>query len=379
MGLSHQLTKTKKNSSEHIHIPQFEPWLGEEELALVTETIRDNWITGGKKVKEFEAKIAELCEVEHAIACCNGTLALYMSLKALGIGQGCEVIVPDFTFIASANSVVMAGATPVFVDVDIDTFNISPEAIKGAITPRTRAIMPVHIYGQAADMDEIHDIAGEHGLYVVEDAAQGIGVKFMGKPVGGLGDMGCLSFYADKTITSGEGGMILTNSAELTEQCLILKHQGRTERGIYYHEHIGYNFRLTDLQAAVGLGQLSKLDSIIMKKKANEDLYENYLANVGGVRFPYVDPRGVNVPFRVNILVSNPGELSNHLKQEGVDTRRFFYPLHMQPCYRANYNQAQFPNSVKLYEEGLSLPSSVKLTQEQIAYVCNKIKGFCER
>jgi len=354
-------------------IPQFEPWLGEEELAQITECIRANWITGGEKTREFERKIAEICGVKHAIAICNGTLALYVGLKILGIGEGDEVIVPDFTFIASANSVVMASAKPVFVDIDEKTFNIDPGCTEKAITPKTKAIMPVHIYGQATDMDAICGIARRHNLYVIEDAAQGIGVTFNGKPVGSFGQVGCLSFYADKTMTTGEGGMVLTDDDALAEKCLILKHQGRTGRGIYFHENIGYNFRLTDLQSAVGLAQLSKLDTIIERKKRNERLYKELLKDVDGVRFPYTDPRGFNVPFRINILIDCPEELSNFLNENEIGSRRFFYPLHQQPCYNV---KGEFPNSIKAYETGLSLPSSVTLTEEQISYVCEKISAF---
>jgi perosamine synthetase len=354
-------------------IPQFEPWLGEEELLQVTETIKANWITGGAKVKQFEKQIADLCGVKHAIAICNGTLALYVGLKALGIGDGDEVIVPDFTFIASANSVVMAGARPVLVDIDPKTFNIDPESIEQAITRKTRAIMPVHIYGQAADMDKICAIAKKHRLLIIEDAAQGIGVKFNGKPVGGFGEVGCLSFYADKTMTTGEGGMVLTSDDKLAEQCLIMKHQGRTGRGMYFHEHIGYNFRLTDLQAAVGLGQLSKLPTIIERKKRNEKLYRDLLTDVDGVEFPYVDPRGFNVPFRINILVDDPESLSNFLNENDIGSRRFFFPLHQQPCYKV---RGKFPNSVNAYRRGLSLPSSVKLTEDEIKYIADRIRKF---
>ena len=280
---------------------------------------------------------------------------------------------PDFTFIASANSVVLAGAKPVFVDVDIKTFNIDAECVEKAITPRTKAIMPVHIYGQSADMDSIGEIAKRHGLYIIEDAAQGIGVTFKDKPVGGFGEVGCLSFYADKTMTTGEGGMVLTNDDELARQCLILKHQGRTGRGIYFHDYIGYNFRLTDLQAAIGLAQLSKLPTIIEKKKRNERLYKELLKDIEGVEFPYIDPRGFNVPFRINILVDEPEALQKFLESEEIGSRRFFYPLHKQPCYNVD---GEFPNTVRAHEKGLSLPSAVTLTEEQINYVCDKIKLF---
>jgi len=354
-------------------IPQFEPWLGREELKEVTKTIKANWITGGPKVKEFQQKITKLCKVKHAIAVCNGTQALYLGLKILGIGSGDEVIVPDFTFIASANSVVMAGAKPVFVDVDAKTFNIDPESAKRAITKKTKAIMPVHIYGQAADMPAIKKIAKKYKLFVIEDAAQGIEVIFQGKPVGGFGDVGCLSFYADKTMTTGEGGMVLTNNDELAKKCIILINQGRTQRGWYFHEKIGYNFRLTDLQAAIGLAQLTKLSTIIKRKKKNEKSYRRYLANMPQIDFPFIDPRGFNVPFRINIFVQNPQKLLEFLKKRGIGAGRLFYPLHLQPCYNI---KGKFPNSITAYERGLSVPSSVTLKAEEISYICKEIKKF---
>lgn len=354
-------------------IPPFEPWLGKEELKEVAQTIKDNWITGGPKVKEFQEKIAKLCQVKHAIAVSNGTVALYLGLKILGIGEGDEVIVPDFTFIASANSVVLAGAKPVFIDIDAETFNLDPSKVEKVLTKNTKAILPVHIYGQAADMPKICEVAERHNLYVIEDAAQGIGVTFERKPVGGFGDVGCLSFYADKTITTGEGGMVLTNNDKLAEKCTILINQGRLKRGWYFHEYIGYNFRLTDLQAAIGLAQLKKLPAIIRKKKRNEKLYRKYLSGVPEVKFPYLDPRGFNVPFRINILVKNPQGLLNFLERKGIGARRVFYPLHLQPCYKVKGN---FPNAIFAYERGLSLPSAANLKQREICYICDSIRSF---
>jgi len=356
-------------------IPLFEPWLGEEELTQITEVIKSKWIAEGEKTREFEKRIATLCGTKHAVAVSNGTVALYIGLKVLGVGEGDEVIVPDFTFIASANSVKLAGATPVFVDVDEKTFNIAPESTQRAITKRTKAIMPVHIYGQAADMDRVGEIARKYNLYIVEDAAQGIGVKFNGKPVGGFGDIGCISFYADKTMTTGEGGMILTNDDKLAEQAVLIKNQGRLRAGAYIHPHIGYNFRLSDLQAAIGLAQLSKLSTMIEMKKRNEKLYRQGLADVKGVEFPYIDPRGYNVPFRINILIDDPEGLQKFLEREGIGSRRFFYPLHGQPCYNL---EGEFPNAEKAYDRGLSLPSSVVLSEQQILYVCDRVRSFIE-
>jgi perosamine synthetase len=352
-------------------IPQYEPCLDETEIAKLTECIRDNWITGGKKVKEFEHRIADLCRVKHAVACCNGTMGLFMGLKALDIGQGDEVIVPDFTFIASANAVVLAGAKPVFVDINYHTCQINPNRIENAITVNTKAIMPVHLYGQAANMSEIVKIAREYKISIIEDAAQGIGVTWCGQPVGGIGDVGMMSFYGDKSITSGEGGMVLTNNKEIYEKCLKLENQGNLSKGNYIAETIGYNFRMTDLQAAVGLAQLDKLGEIINRKRANELYYRLLLGK--SVDFMLLDSQCFNVPFRVIIFTDNPEKMQIYLAQNEIETRRVFYPLHLQPCYNTGGN---YPNSVKAYETGLALPSSVKLTKENIEFTCDKIKEY---
>lgn len=352
-------------------IQQSEPWLGESEIRQLIDCIENNWITGGQKVREFENWIAGLCGVQRAVACANGTSALFLGLKALGIGRGDEVIVPDFTFIASANSVVLADAQPVFVDIDEKTLNIDPDRIEQAITDKTKAIMPVHLYGQSADMDRIMEIAGEYNLLIIEDNAQGIGVTWNGKPTGGFGNVGCLSFYADKALTTGEGGMILADNSELADTCIRLSHQGNLHKGSYVHESLGFNFRMTDLQAAVGLAQLDKLPEIIERRKRNEALYRELLSDV--VLLPEVDSRCFNVPFRIVILVDDPESLRCHLEKNGIEARRVFYPLHSQPCYQVC---GSFPNSEKAYRHGLALPSWTMLTEEQVRYICSVIREY---
>lgn len=360
-------------------IPQFEPWFGQEEKQYLCQCIDDNWITGGKMVREFERRIADLCHVKHAIACSNGTMALYMALKACGIGHGHKVIVPDFTFIASANAVILTGAKPVFFDIDKDTLNIDAHKLANEIEADVNAIMPVHIYGRPADMYAIMSTAHKYGMKVIEDAAQGIGVKLDGLPVGGLGNAGCLSFYADKTMTTGEGGMVLTNDDYVAEKCLYLKHQGRLMRGVYIHEQIGYNFRMTDLQAAVGLAQLERLPEIIANKKRVESTYRKELADLEGIGFIANGGGDTTVPFRIVIMVDNPAGLAVYLDEKGIGTGRVFYPLHRQPCYKSlpQYKvDTQFPNTLWAYEHGLALPSSAKLTDEQIRYICDQIRVF---
>lgn len=359
-------------------IPQIEPWIDEEEVKEITKVVRSTWITEHDETAQFEEGIRKYAGAKHALAVSNGTIALYVALKALGIGEGDEVIVPDMTFIATANSVKMAGAEPVLADIDKKTFNISPQSIENAITKKTKAIMPVHLYAQAADMDEILKIARKHNLKVIEDAAQGIGVYFKGKHAGTFGDIGILSFYGNKTLTTAEGGMILTNSTELHEKCWRLKNHGRKEKGIFVHEEIGYNFCFTDLQAAIGIAQLKKLPKILERKKHLNDKYQQLLAGVKEIKFPHIDERGKPAHWFTSILIDDVEGLVEHLKKNEIQTRRFFYPLHLQPCYKGMAS-GEFPNAEWAYEHGLSLPSSVMLKDEQLELVAEKIKEFYKR
>jgi len=362
-----------------IIVPHVEPLVGNEELKEIKDCFKRKWITGGPKLKIFQEKIAKICKVKYAIGVCNGTQALYVALKALGVGSGDEVIVPDFTFIACSNAVIWTGAKPVFVDVDKRTFNIDPKEIKKAITKKTKAIMPVHIYGQPAEMDEIIKIAKKHNLYVIEDAAEALGAKYKGKPVGSFGHVACLSFYADKVITTGEGGMVLTNDPQIAKRVTILLNQGRMGRGWYIHEKIGFNFRMSDIQAAIGLAQLKKFKKIVKKRKKMERLYKRYLRSVKEVKFPYISPKVFNIPFRFTILVEDPQSLMEFLKKEGIKTARSFYPLHLQPCYKNLKIKGKFPNSLFAYQRILRLPSGNTLTEKKVKFVCEKIKSFFKK
>jgi perosamine synthetase len=357
-------------------IPQFKPYLGEEEKLRLNKCIDDEWITGGKNVKEFARRVGEIQKVKYVEPCCNGTMALFMCLKLLNLKPSDQVIVPDFTFIASANSVILAGGKLVFCDVDKKTFCMTVETLEPQITTFTKAIMPVHIFGQSAPMDEICEFAKKHNLFVVEDAAQGIGVKWNGQPVGSFGDINAMSFYADKTCTCSEGGAVLINNEDYYKECVSMNNQGRQGRGIYFHEKIGWNFRMSDLHGAVGLAQLDKLDYIINRKKDMREMYHNLLRDVKQISFPYVDNRCEDVPFRITILVDSPEDLKNYLwdKYE-IQTVRWFYPLHLQPCYKKGYSGG-YPNSIWAYEHGLTLPSYVSLEDEQIEFICEKIREY---
>ena len=363
-----------------MHIPEFNPVIEKEEVFQVLETLEDNWLTEGKKTHQLEAMLAEYCGCKRVVMVPNGTLALFAALKVLGVGPGDEVIVPDFTFFGSASAVVLTGAKPVFVDVDEYDFNIDVTAAEASISERTTAIMPVHMYGQPCDMLSLMQFADRNNLYVVEDAAQGLGVTFGNKHVGTFGEIGCMSFFADKTMTTGEGGALLVNDDDLVNKCIHFKNQGRLKRGTFVHQHMGYNFRITDLQAAIGIAQFKRVAQNIERKRVIRAVYYERLQGCQGVRLPADNGFGEVVPFRTNILVDDPEGLSKFLAERDIASRRFFYPLHRQPAFNGgNSVVRQRPvYSVRLFETGLMLPSGLDLTESQIEHVCDCVREFQE-
>jgi perosamine synthetase len=359
-------------------IPQIEPWIDERELDQLRQVTESAWLVEGPKTEQFERRFADLVGCRYAVTVNNATVALYVSLRALGIGPGDEVILPDFTFIATLNAVTWAGATAVLTDVVEETWNIDPGGVEGAVTERTRAILPVHLYGQSADLEALEDIARRHGLVMVEDASESVGCRFQDRHAGTWGQAGCFSFYGNKTITTGQGGMITTDDEEIRRRCIVLKNHGREERGTFVHREVGYNFSFTDLQAAIGLAQLDKLEEIFRRKKAHDRRYRQRLADLPAVGFPAGDARCRTVPWFTNILVDDPGALGDHLAAAGIGTRRLFVPLHRQPCYRGRFED-RYPVSDRIYQRGLSLPSSATLTDGQIDRICGLIGAFYGR
>lgn len=360
-------------------IIQIEPWIDEEESKQLKEVINSTFVTEWKKTEEFQKKFKELTKAKYALAYCNGTMSLFAALKILGIGNGDEVIVPDLTFIASSNSIILSGADPVFVDVDKDTFQIDPSEIEKAITSKTKAIMPVHLYGQSCEMDAIMDLAKKYNLRIIEDAAQGVGVKYKGKHVGTFGEFGSFSFYGNKTITTGEGGMLITSDENLSKRAFSFKNHGRAKKGVFIHEEIGYNFSITEMQAAVGIAQLSKLDRIKSKKEEIRKIYEKGLSDIQEVKLSFIDPRCSVVNWFTNIIVPDAGKLQDYLMKKGIQTRRAFYPLHLQPCYNYMKSDKKYPNADYVYEHMLSLPSSYKLAKNEIEQVIEGIKEFYKK
>jgi len=358
-------------------VPQFVPFIDSAEYLAIKDCFESKWITEGPKAKEFNKKLCKLLGSKYGVFAPNGTLALYLGLRAIGIGADDEVIVPDSTFIASANAVEMVGAKPVFVDVKKEDFQISVEDCHRVLSQKTKAIMPVHLYGMAANMTEVMRFASDHNLMVIEDAAQSLAVTWQDQLCGTFGDIGCFSFFADKTITVGEGGFVVTNNETIYEKLLYLRNQGRIERGTFIHPKIGYNFRITDIQAAVGLVQLQRLKEIVARKKAVLEIYQEELDSVKEVRFLLPHSDSGYIPFRVVILCEKAHELMDYLSDKEIEPRTFFYPLHQQPYYKyLKSDDKYFPNAIYGYDHGICLPSFPALTLSQIVYVRNAIKNF---
>ncbi len=365
-------------------IPQFKPFIGKEEYEQIKECFDNNWVTEGEKSKEFVNQLNKIVGCKYGVLAPNGTLSLYLGLKVLGIGRGDEVIVPNFSFYASASSIIMAGAKPVFAEVDIETLQVDINQIVKKITRRTKAIMPVHVYGMSCDIEKIMEISKKYKLKVIEDAAQGIGLKFKGKHVGSFGEIGSFSFFADKTITTAEGGYLCTNSQDIFNKLLYLRNQGRINRGSFIHPELGYNFRMNDIQSSMGLAQLKKLDFIIKTKKENFELYNQ---NLKQEKFIIIKPiEGSSfVPFRIAILfdeIFQKEKTEKELNLNGIETRTFFYPLDKQPYFKRKNNlffkRKKDSVTLSLYNKGICLPSYVGLSKKEILYICKVINDSIE-
>jgi perosamine synthetase len=362
-----------------VKIPQFMPTVGEDEYNAIKSCFDDNWITEGPKTQEFKSKLLDLTGAKFGEFAPNGTLAIYLALKAIGIQPGDEVLVPNFTFIASANAVVMLGAVPVFVDIDTN-LQIDLKKCRHRLTGKTKAIMTAHMYGTCGDMTSVVQFAKLHNLKVIEDAAQAIGVKWDNVHAGTIGDVGTFSFFADKTITCGEGGFVVTNDPEIATNLSYLRNQGRLNRGTFIHPEIGFNFRITDIHSAMGLVQLEKLDDIISKKLKIFSKYKEKLKNIDGLYIFEPMKSSSFVPFRVCIInkTGNTRDIMSSLASAGIETRTFFYPLHKQPCFHClsekyQYNDNEFPISTAMFKNGICLPTFLTITDEQISYICDSI------
>ena len=362
-------------------VPIAEPKLGGNELKYVTECIETNWISSqGSFVRRFESEFAARLGVPHALAVSNGTVALHLALAAYGIGPGDEVIVPDLTFAATLNAVIYTGATPVLVDVAPDTWNMDPEAVAAAITPRTKAIMPVHLYGQPTDMGPILALAKRRGLVVVEDAAEAAGSSWEGTPCGAIGDCGTFSFFSNKLITTGEGGMVVFKDDAIAARARRLRDHGMNPAKRYWHDEVGFNYRLTNLQAAIGCAQLEQIDGFLARKKEIAAVYEKRFAHVPEIETPRILPGFGNAYWVFSIIADcaalgiTRDQLMARLAAAGVDSRPLFYCMHEMPPYKGYAGNRAFPVADRLSQNGLSLPSSTSITAAELEYVAATVE-----
>ena len=363
-------------------IPVNEPRIGEQELAYVTECLRTGWISSaGRFIEAFEARWAAYCGMAHGVAVSNGTVALEAAVACLDLKPGDEVILPTFTIISCAQAVVYGGGVPVLVDADPRTWCMDVSQVAARITPRTRAIMPVHIYGHPVDMAPLWALAEQHGLAIIEDAAEAHGATYRGQRCGGLGDLSCFSFYANKIITTGEGGMILTKDAKLAERARSLRNLCFQPQRRFYHTELGHNFRLTNLQAAIGLAQLERIDDLLAHKRWMGRRYTELLTGTPGLTLPVEEPWATNVYWMYGVVLDEATGMdamafARRLKALGVETRPFFLGMHEQPALweEGFFHGERYPVAERIARQGLYLPSGLTLTDEQAVQVAAAVK-----
>jgi perosamine synthetase len=367
----------------NFRISVLEPSLKGNELDYVTDCIESNWISSqGKFVTQFEKVFEEFHPGTHALAVSNGTVALHLAMVALGVEPGDEVIVPNLTFAASANAVIHAGANPVFCEIDSSTWCIDPNEVKELIGPKTKAIMPVHLYGQPCDMKALRDICDEYDLLMIEDSAEAVGSEWKSKKIGTFGDAATFSFFGNKTISTGEGGMIVFRDDLFAEKARVLRDHGMSKQKRYWHENVGYNYRLTNLQAAIGVAQMERLQCILDKKFAIFNKYNSLLQDVDGIeKLPLKVTDTLHSNWLYGIIINSDisrDGLCEELLAHGIETRPFFYPLHCMPPYKHFKRSRSLKFSENISQNGLSLPTSVDLTDENLLTITNCLRQKLE-
>lgn len=357
-------------------IPWAKPKFYGKEKIYLADALESTWVSGGYYVEKFEKEFTQRNGSKYGITTANGTTALQLAILALGIGPGNEVVVPGFTFVAPANMVIKAGATPVYADIDPSTWCIDANSVIKYVTNRTKAIIAVHVYGNVCDMEILKDLAVEKSLCIIEDTAEAAFSKYKGKYAGTFGNAGCFSFQATKSISMGEGGFVLTNDKDLYERMRIIRNHGMREGKRYWHDIVGYNFRLTNLQAAVGCGQLENIDNIILERKRIYQLYCKHLAKEEGIRFQYFKPEVDPVVWAIAIKIDphyfrgDRDFLIKSMLEFGIETRPGFYPFSVMPLY----NAPSLPVSEDVGAHVISLPFSPSLTEEEIIFICDQFK-----
>ncbi len=362
-------------------IPVYEPWIGAREKELVARCMETGWISSeGSYIREFEEGFAAFTGRKHGVAVCNGTAALETALYAADLGAG-EILMPAFTIISCAVAAVRVGLKPVLVDIEPETWNMDVARIEERIGPATRAIMPAHIYGHPVDMDPLMEIAGRRGLTVVEDASEAHGASYKGRRLGTYGQVSTFSFYANKVITTGEGGMVLTDEEHVAARARSFRNLCFDAERRFHHEDLGNNYRMTNLQAAIGVGQLERIDEMIARKRAVAATYRRRLADVPGVRLQAEQSWARSIWWMVAVELTDPRGpnadlVMERLKRDEIGARHFFKGLHRQPALtKLGFFQGEaYPHTDRAYEYGFYLPSSPKLTEEQIAFVCDRLR-----
>ena len=382
--VSYQAIPRFDQPSRRAIIPVCEPTLRGNELKYVQQAVETNWISSaGSFIRDFEAQFAAYCGTQYGIACANGTVAMHLALATLGLEPGDEVILPTFTMIATINAVTYCGATPVLVDSEPTYWQMDVEQVAAKITPRTKAILPVHTYGHPVDMDALNEIACRHGVLVIEDAAESHGAEYKGRRTGGLGAAAGFSFYGNKIITTGEGGMITTNDKEIAQLAWNLRDHAFSHERHFWHKFVGYNYRMTNLQAALGLAQVEQLDDLVAARRRNAAHYTRLLSAVPGITTPPEAPWAKNVFWMYGILVDeqaygmNRDQLRRVLAENGVETRTFFIPMHCQPIYWQTFKGQRFPAAERLCRDGFYLPSASSLSANEIDYIAGVIREAC--
>lgn len=367
-------------------IPVCEPLLSGNEERYVLDCLKTNWISSnGLYLKKFEDGFANYCGVKHGIAVCNGTVALHLAYAALGIGPGDEVIMPTLTISSTVFAALYCGAKPVFVDVEADTWNLDPVQVEKKVTKRTKAIVPVHMYGHPCDMAALMRIARKHRLAIIEDAAEAHGAKYKSRLTGSFGKLACFSFYSNKVITCGEGGMVLTNDDKLAEKCRSLKNLSFLKERRFYHKEIGFNYRMTNVQAAIGLAQLEQIDDMVDRRRQNAHLYNKLLEGIEGLALPIQRPDVFNVYWMYAVVIAPSLRMSREqvmakLLEKGIETRTFFIPMHNQPVLKkfGCADTKKYPVAERLGRYGFYLPSGSGLKKEQIEYIAGCVKAVIQ-
>jgi perosamine synthetase len=354
-------------------IPQFRSYVDLSDYEYLRPIFEERYLAEGRFAQEFQSQLLQIIGAPYGCLVCNGTLAIYLALRGLGIGPGDEVIVQNVTFIASANAVHMTGATPRFADIKgFNDLTVNLNSI--TLTPGTKAIMACHLFGTAcSNIEEIRRYCVDHGLMLIEDAAQALGIKNAHAHCGAFGEAGTFSFYADKTITTAEGGLVVTAKEEVYERMIYLRNQGRKSSGTFIHPKIGYNVRLNNVLAGLGLSQLSKLPHVVARKQELDALYRLHLGDA--VDYLVIRDDFTYIPFRVVVFVPNAAAVMDYMKERGIEPRSMFYPLHRQPCYAdLGYSDEAFKHSLACFDRGICLPTWVGLTEEQVRYVSETLK-----